>query len=150
MQSSVRSLHLSSVCIALSCASGTTSRTNDVAQCDDCGGNDWPNLIVGVPPQLGIHRVFIRELGIEAIEGGCPGEFDFSRMLCTWSVSIPGANDVTIAAQDAGGRVIEVVVDIHKPDCARNIAYLEIQATDSGTSQWTDVSYINPCIKHSL
>lgn len=148
MLCSARSLILISLTTVLSCVSnnGPSSWSSG---CDSCGGNDWPNLIIGIPPDANIVQVWLPELKVEATRGGCPAEFDTTRRLCSWSFSIPGADGVRVAAQTEGGEELTATLKVYPNDCARNIAYLEVSKSD-GALGWGKLTYIDPCSSSAL
>ena len=70
---------------------------------DGCESNDWPRLIVGVHPvDAGVSLIVRTSHGeFVATKGGCPGEFDFDRFLCSFSFSASPA-DARVTLQATG------------------------------------------------
>jgi len=109
--------------------------------------NDWPNIVIGVQPAsaetIGTLETSSGWNG-PATEGGCPGEFDFSRHLYSSSLrTTPVDTSETAIVVVDGTTLAPHTIELgERDDCGRDIACAKLDA-DSGT--WSDAVYLNPC-----
>lgn len=81
-----------------------------------------------------------------ATVGGCPGEFDTQRYLCSFSVSVsPKDASLTLIATSDGAELPSRVVELRAFNyCARDLAYVELRL-DRDPAEWSATQFLNPC-----
>lgn len=81
-----------------------------------------------------------------ATKGGCPGEFDSARLLCSFSYSgSPADHLVTLQAVGPSGEIPSHEVELGPFNyCGRDIAYVELSLAGS-VPAWGATRLISPC-----
>ncbi len=115
---------------------------------DGCESNDWPRLIIGVYPEDAGVSLSVRTPHGEFVptQGGCPGEFDFDRLLCSFSFSASPADErVTLQATGPFGQSPAHEVEMGPFNyCGRDITYVELSVAE-GVPVWSAPRLISPC-----
>lgn len=122
----------------------------DGSECrSSCESRYWARVYVGIVPPIGSVSMDVVTSSIgraPATVGGCPGEFDFHRYICSFSYSTaPTDQQITLIATVDGKVLPEHTMALRNFNyCGRDIAYAELQM-DGTEPRWSEVTYMSPC-----